>query len=66
VQFLPAEQSIEWLTTMLKNPPTWLTAAALRLDPTFDPLRGNPRFAVLLAQAEADPRLSPKAKETKK
>jgi len=37
------------------------TAAILRLDPFFDPLRNTPRFKSLLAQAEADPKRSPQA-----
>lgn len=38
------------------------TAAELRLDPHFDPLRGLPRFKSLLARAEADPKRSPRAR----
>lgn len=37
----------------------YLTAADLRLDPEYDPLRNSPRFKSLLAQAEADPKRSP-------
>jgi tetratricopeptide (TPR) repeat protein len=40
-----------------------LTAASLRLEPDFDPLRAHPRFQALLARLEADPRFSPDAKE---
>jgi TolB-like protein/Flp pilus assembly protein TadD len=38
------------------------TAAQLRLDPVYNPIRSLPGFAALLARAEADPRLSPTAK----
>ena len=31
------------------------TAASLRLDPTYDPVRDHPRYLTLLARAEADP-----------
>ena len=38
-----------------------ITAANLRLNPLFDPLRNTPRFKSLLARAESDPRRSPQA-----
>ncbi|HEV3027899.1 MAG TPA: hypothetical protein VG457_10025, partial [Planctomycetota bacterium] len=38
-------------------------AAFLRLNPTYDPLRGDAQFVALLKRAEADPRLSPTAEE---
>jgi TolB-like protein/Flp pilus assembly protein TadD len=59
VQFLPADQAFNWINGLLKDPPLWLTAASLRLDPTFDPLRQDPRFAMLTAEVEADPRFTP-------
>ncbi|HVT73883.1 MAG TPA: TIR domain-containing protein [Lacunisphaera sp.] len=39
----------------------WVTAAVLRLNPYYDRFRNDPRFVALLAEAEADPRLSPTA-----
>ncbi|MEY2880723.1 MAG: hypothetical protein RLZZ15_3103 [Verrucomicrobiota bacterium] len=39
-----------------------LTAASLRLNPAYDPLRNHPSFAALLASADLDPLRSPKAK----
>jgi tetratricopeptide (TPR) repeat protein len=38
-----------------------LTAADLRLEPSLDPYRENPRFKALLARFEADPKKSPTA-----
>jgi TolB-like protein/cytochrome c-type biogenesis protein CcmH/NrfG len=37
------------------------TAAALRLNPRYDPIHEQPRFQALLKRMEADPRFSPKA-----
>ncbi len=37
---------------LLASIPTEFTAHRLRLDPTYDPLRDNPRFQALLAKYE--------------
>ncbi|MDQ5980506.1 MAG: hypothetical protein QG602_3483, partial [Verrucomicrobiota bacterium] len=62
IEFLPPEEAIAWLNGRLKEPQLWFTAAALRLNPVYDPLRANPKFTALIEKMDADPRLSPKAK----
>jgi tetratricopeptide (TPR) repeat protein len=41
----------------------YYTAAELRFDPDFDPLRNIPRFKSLLARTEADPKKSPQGQK---
>ena len=61
------DRAIDYLAVDVKNRRNWFkTAASLRLDPELDPLRSLPRFQALLAAAEADPNLSPKARAAAK
>jgi tetratricopeptide (TPR) repeat protein len=61
------DRAIDYLAVEVKNRRNWFkTAASLRLDPELDPLRSLPRFQALLAAAEADPNLSPKARAAAK
>ncbi len=60
---LPDDEALEYLAGEVERaqPSPWAFAGNLRLDPYLDRLRGHPRFATLLARAEADPRLSPQS-----
>jgi tetratricopeptide (TPR) repeat protein len=61
VNLASADQAMDLIATQLKNPSWVWNAAFLRLEPDLDPLRPLPRFQAMLAAAEADPNLSPKA-----
>jgi tetratricopeptide (TPR) repeat protein len=60
------DQAMDLIATQLKNPGWIWNAAFLRLEPELDPLRSLPRFQAMLAAAEADPTLSPKARAAAK
>lgn len=60
MQLLPRGQAFDWLAQKVEKAHPIATAAQLRLDPIFDPVRTDPRWPALLAKAEADPRLSPR------
>ena len=53
-----ALDSLEHPTARQRAGQNW---ANLKLNPVFDPLRNEPRFQALLAQAEADPQRNPHA-----
>ena len=63
MRVLPPDQAFAWLAKRVAKSLPIATAARLRLDPVYDPVRSDPRFPALLAQAETDPKLSPTAIE---
>ena len=46
-----AGSALDEIERLLEGP-SWLTVHTLRLDPLWDPLRGNPRFQALVAKTE--------------
>jgi len=66
VRMEPVDRAIDVLEKLVRGPFNSIvpTAAMLHYDPMYEPLRKSPRFAALIALAEANPRLSPKAAET--
>ncbi len=60
-ELLPVEEAIRLLAQEAEKT-AFVTSARLRLDPYLDRLRGHPDFAALQAKVDADPRLSPAAR----
>jgi TolB-like protein/Tfp pilus assembly protein PilF len=60
-ELLPPELAIQALAKQADTS-AFLTAARMRLDPYLDRLRGHPDFVALQARIDADPRLSPGAR----
>jgi TolB-like protein/Tfp pilus assembly protein PilF len=60
-RFGPADDFFAWADKQNRNEVSW-PAASFRIMPLFDPMRADPRFARLQAQADADPRLTPNPK----
>jgi TolB-like protein/Tfp pilus assembly protein PilF len=63
MQLQPENEAFAWAERKVTEGDRAVAAAQLRLDPVYDPIRSDPRFPALLARAEADPRLSPNAKQ---
>jgi TolB-like protein/Tfp pilus assembly protein PilF len=46
------EKALDLLESLVVMPASWIRPPVLRLDPVWDPLRGNPRFQELLERDE--------------
>ena len=46
-----AEGALDEIERLLPGP-SWLSVHTLRIDPLWDPLRGNPRFQAMVSKAE--------------
>lgn len=46
------ESALDKIDTLLATPSLWMSVGALRIDPTWDPLRDHPRFQALLTKYE--------------
>ncbi len=57
-----AENTVADLEAKRRMSARFISAADLRLNPAWDPVRAHPRFQALLAGLDADPRFNPNAK----
>jgi TolB-like protein len=63
-EVLSTGEAIARLQRLTRGHRGWITAAVLRLNPSYDRFRDDAAFVALQAEADADPRLSPTAAVT--